>query len=293
MAEYGQLLPLWDKSPSPDMWFGPFDRGMLGLSEGLETRLVRWNERFETLVGSNLEWPSPKEHLAFVVDGHLLAADVQREFGPRVVVLYLDSDEERSQVPQIERPMNEAWIAGGADGRVFSPPHPPRKTIVEQMWEMSDVEFEALTRNDDIRRFLWVPGQKPVRLLLQPQEQGLPLVDRSAVIDMTDDRLEPATLGLTEPLISKLHEWNDRWLSMPRRHVTAINDEAFCLYLVEGHEIAARVQQEVGPEVAVLFPEADGKRSRPSDELQQFVDRIRARTDKNASHIDGDLLDRE
>jgi hypothetical protein len=129
MAEYGQLLPLWDKSPSPDMWFGPFERGVLGLSEGLETRLVRWNERFETLMGSNLKWLSPKEHLAFVVDGHLLAADAQREFGPRLVVLYVDSDEERSQGPQIGRPKNEAWIAGEADGRVFSPPHPHRKPL--------------------------------------------------------------------------------------------------------------------------------------------------------------------
>ena len=110
MAEYGQLLPLWDKSPSPDMWFGPFERGVLGLSKKLETRLVRWNERFETLMGSNLKWPSPKEHLAFVVDDHLLAADAQREFGPRVVVLYVDSDEERSQVPQIHRPAVPATV---------------------------------------------------------------------------------------------------------------------------------------------------------------------------------------
>lgn len=57
MAEYGQLLPLWDKSPSPDKWSGPFESGVLGLSEGLETRLVRWNERFETLMRSNFEWP--------------------------------------------------------------------------------------------------------------------------------------------------------------------------------------------------------------------------------------------
>ena len=110
MAEYGQLLPLWDKSPSPDMWFGPFERGVLGLSKKLETRLVRWGEPFETLMGFKLEWPSPKEHLAFVVDGYLLAADAQREFGPRVVVLYLDSDEERSRVPQLHRPAVPATV---------------------------------------------------------------------------------------------------------------------------------------------------------------------------------------
>jgi len=253
------------------MWFGPFERGLLGLSERLETRLVRWNERFETLMGSNLEWPSPKEHLAFVIDGHLLAADVQREFGPRVVVLYLDSDEELSQLPQIERPKNEAWIAGGADGRVFSAPHPPRKTIMEQMWEMSDLEFEALTRDDDIRRFLWVSGQKPSRVLLQPQEQGLPLVGRSAVIDMTTDRLEPATLGLTELLISKLHEWNNRWLSMPRREATAINDETFCRYLVEGHELRkSRLHREL-------------YRSRIDNQLGQAL----ARRPKDLSSLNG------
>ena len=65
MAEYGGDLPLWDKSPSPQMWFGPFDRGLLGLSAALETRLVQWNERFDSLMGSNQEWPSPAEHLAF------------------------------------------------------------------------------------------------------------------------------------------------------------------------------------------------------------------------------------
>jgi len=291
MAEYGQLLPLWDKSPSPDKWFGPFEQGVLGLSEGLETRLLRWNERFETLMGSNLEWPSPKEHLAFVADGHLLAADAQREFGSRVVVLYLEADEERSQVPRIERPKDEAWIAGGPVGRVFSAP-PPRKTISEQMWEMSDVEFEALTRNVDIRQFLWAPGQKPARVLLHPQEEGLPLVDRSAVIGMTNDRLEPVTLGLTELLVTKLHEWNNRWVTMPRRQVPAL-DESICRYLVEGHELAARVQQEVGPGVAVLFPEADGKRSRPSDEMQEFINRLRARGDNKAFRRDDDVFDRE
>ncbi|TFD28804.1 hypothetical protein [Cryobacterium lyxosi] len=103
------------------------------------------------------------------------------------------------------------------------------------------------------------------------------------MIDMTNDRLEPATLGLTKLLISTLHEWNNRWLSMPGREATATNDETFCDYLVEGHELAARVQQEVGPEVTVLFPEADGKRSKPSKELQQFV----------CLPVDRDLLDRK
>jgi len=292
MAEYGQQLPLWDKSPTPDKWLGPLEQGVLGLSEGLETRLLRWNERFETFMGSNLEWPSPKEHLAFVVDGHLLAADAQRELGSRVVVLYLEADEERPQVPQIERPEDDAWIASGPVGRVSSAP-PPRKTISEQMWEMSDVEFEALTRNVDIRQFLWTPGQKPARVLLHPQQEGLPLVDRSAVIGMTNDRLEPVTLGLTELLISKLREWNNRWLTMPTRQVPALDDESFGQYLVEGHELAARVQQEVGSGVAVLFPEADGKRSRPSVEMQDFINRLRAHGDNKAFRRDDDVLDRE
>jgi hypothetical protein len=60
LAEYGHLLPLWDRSPSPDMWFGPFERAVLGLSVELETRLVRWNDRFEGLMGPHPEWSLPR-----------------------------------------------------------------------------------------------------------------------------------------------------------------------------------------------------------------------------------------
>lgn len=293
MAEYGRLLPLWDRSPSPDQWFGPFERGVLGLPVQLETRLVRWNERFETLMGPSQEWPSPEEHLAFVVDGHLLAADVQREFGSNVFVLYLDADGERSRVPRDERSGGGSWVAVGQNGSRFSPEHLEPRSIAEQMREMPDVEFEAMTRNVEIWRFVWAPGRRPTRILLEPQKLGLPLLDRSPLIDMASDRLDGATLGLSEPLIARLHDWNDRWFSFSRRQSMDGKDEAGVEYLIEGHEVAAGVQQEVGPDVAILFPEADAERSKPSAEMQQFVDRMRARDDKNDSHEGDEFLGSE
>lgn len=274
MAEYGGGLPLWDESPSPGMWFGPFDRGVLGLPDRLETRLVRWNERFDTLMGSNQDWPSAAEHLAFVVDGHLLAADLQRGFGAKVLVLYLEADAKRSRVTWPQREDTESPAAAGSDD---PPSRPRRMTIVEQMWEMPDADFAALTRTVDVASLVWQPGRVPTRILLRPQAEGLPLLDRSPLVGRASDRLEPPPWGFSDRLVGRLREWSDRWHAGEPPPAGTRPDGRNLEYLIEGHALAAAVQQEVGPEVAVLFPEADAARSAPSAEMQQFVNRLRAR----------------
>lgn len=276
MAEYCAGLPLWDRSPSPDAWSGPLPLGVLGLSDDLENRLVDWNARYELLMGQNQQkWPSPAEHLGFRVDGHLLAADLQREFGSAVVVLYLDADAERSRAPQTSTaptaptaptPPTAGWQAAGRDGQVFRPAT-RRPSIVEQMWAMPDAEFETMTRAVDVAEWLWSPGRTPTRILLEPRAGALPLLNRSPLLDLVDDRLEPAVLGLSGPLVDRLAHWNERWVSV---------SEPGLDYLVDGHAVAAAVQAEVGPDIAVLFPEADRATSMPSEEMRQMLRRVQA-----------------
>ncbi|MGO4785452.1 hypothetical protein [Cryobacterium sp. W22_MBD10_FK3] len=277
MAEYGGMLPLWDRSPSPDLWIGPFDRGVLGLPAELETRLVRWNERFENLLGPTQEWPSAEEHLAFVTDGHLLAADVQRAFGAAVLVLYLEADSELSRAVRAEPENAGGWAAVSQTGAAFSPAGPRARTIVQQMWDMPEAAFAALTRTVDLAALLWQPGRMPTRILLRPQEEALPLLDRSALAGRPSDRLDPAVLGLSGDLVDRLHDWNDRWRTAAHRHPAGPGAPWPLDYLVEGHLLAADVQRELGPRLPVLFPEADAARSRPSVEMAQFIERLRAR----------------
>jgi len=274
MAEYGGMLPLWDESPSPDLWFGPFERGVLGLSTGLARRLVRWNERYETLLGPTLEWPSVHDHLEFLTDGHLLAADLQSEFGADVLVLYPEADSDLSRATPAEPTDAGGWVAAGTAGARFSPAS-PRPTITEQMWAMPAAEFAALTRTVDLAALLWEPGRMPTRILLRPQDGALPLLDRSAVAGRTSDVVEPSTLGLTDALVERLRDWNDRWV-----HVwgSAVPRAPWPLdYLVEGRLLAADLQRSLGVQVLVLFPEADAARSAPSVEMEQFVQRLRGR----------------
>lgn len=279
MAEYGGKLPLWDESPSPDLWFGPFERGVLGLPAELETRLVRWNERFEILLGPKLEWPSTEEHREFLADGHLLAADVQRAFGASVLVLYLEADTELSRVVRAGPEEAGGWTAVGRTGAVFSPGRPRARTIVEQMKDLPEAAFAALTRTVDVAALLWQPGRMPTRILLRPQDDALPILDRSALAGRSGDRLDPSVLGLSDGLVARLHDWNDRWRGAAHREPAGTGAGApWPLdYLVEGHLLAADVQRELGPQLPVLFPEADAARSRPSVEMAQFVERLRAR----------------
>lgn len=269
MAEYCSGLPLWDRSPSPAAWRGPLPRGVLGLSDDLENRLVGWNWRYELLMGQNQqEWPSPAEHLAFVVDGHRLAAELQQELGSAVVVLYLDADAERSRAPapQSATPPAAGWHAVGGDGQTFSPPR-PRPSIVEQMWAMPDAEFTAMTHAVDVGAWVWTPGRTPTRILLEPRDDGLPLRNRSPLLDLVDDRLDQAVLGLSGPLVDRLADWNERWIAVT---------EPTLGYLIDGHDLAAAVQTEVGPDIQVLFPEADRATSQPSNEMRQMLHRVQA-----------------
>lgn len=303
-AEYGGGLPLWDESPSPDMWFGRFPGGVLGLSPALETRLVQWNVRFDTLMGSTFSWPSAAENLAFVVDGHLLAADVQRELGADVLVLYLEADSERSRARGPERSGTEQtgtgqsgteqtgtgiWVGAGAPGLVFSPAEPRRKTIVEQMWDMTDTDFAAMTSSVDVASLVWHEGQAPTRILLAPNDTDLPLEDRSAVFGRASGRVDPRTAGLSDPLLRRLRDWNQQWRDMsaspPGPEAGRPLAPRALEYLIDGHGVAAAVQREVGPEVAVLFPEADAARSEPDEEMREFIARLLGRGRGHAATV--------
>ncbi|TFD52250.1 hypothetical protein E3T55_06490 [Cryobacterium frigoriphilum] len=267
MEEYTVTLPLWDRSPSPDMWFGPFSPGALGLPPELEERLIAWNQRYEYLMGTDFKWPSEQEHLDFVVDGHLLAAALQRAFGSRVLVLYREDDSELSRIPQptpATPPTGSVHIMARQNGvlKPITMPAHPRGSVVQQILQMSDAEIEAAGARIDVAALTWQPERMPTRILLRSDSAESPLADRSPLFALSDDRIEPATLGLSATLTARLQQWDAR------------GPEPRVEQLVAGHELAAAVQREIGPQVSVLFPEADAARSRPAPELVAILDRM-------------------
>ncbi|RZU66246.1 hypothetical protein EV379_2598 [Microterricola gilva] len=237
MAEYTVALPLWDRSPSPEKWFGPFEPGMLGLPAALEDRLGAWNRRFETAMDSDFEWPSDAARLTHLVDGHLLAAELQRALHDRALVLYLDDGSPAAPVPG----------------------------IIEQIRLLSEEAVGVLARDIDMNEHRWTPGRAPSRVLLTPSRGGLPLVDRSPLIGMTDDRLDAHALGLPSGLVARMVRWSERWTGAGGIATPG---------LVDGHLLAAEIQAAVGAGVEVLFPEAGAARSAPSPELLAVADRI-------------------
>ncbi|MFC5928831.1 hypothetical protein D6T64_08805 [Cryobacterium melibiosiphilum] len=272
MEEYTVTLPLWDRSPSPDKTFGPFEPGDLGLPPDLEARLAAYNQRFERLMGSEFEWPSEQEHLDFVIDGHLLAAALQRAFGHRVLVLYREDDSELSRIPRpTAAPTGSGSVQfmarqNGMLKPLTMPDHPPG-SVVQQIVKMDDAEIEAAGAGIDVAALTWQPQRMPTRILLRAGSPGSPLADRSPLFGLTDDRLEPAALGLSAELTARLQAWNIAGLA------------PYVEYLVVGHELAAAVQREIGPQITVLFPEADAARSRPAPELVAMLDRFHRLTD--------------
>lgn len=288
MQEHG-CFPLWDRSPSPAMLSGPFAPGDLGLSHALEARLTAWNGLYEKLMGSTVDWPSPEERLSFRVQGHLLAGQIQGELGSAVLVLYPEDDATLSRLPAGAPPVPNSNVVlrrgqgldraraphvtavSGAHLAPLGAPHSPierRPSIAEQLKQMPDSEFDALTAGADLARYVWQPERMPTRLLLEPQPGGLPLLDRSALLERPSDRVEASALGLSAALVERLHDWNGRWAGRAPRELR---------YLLDGRDLAAEVQRAVGPRVTVLFPEADAERSRPSIEVRVLVTRLRER----------------
>ena len=267
MAEYTAHLPLWDRSPTPDKTFGPFDPGALGLPPALEEQLIEWNQRFERAMGRDSAWPSEQEHLDFTVGGHLLAAALQRAFGARVLVLYPEDDSELSRVPQpasTTAPSGSVQFMARQNGMlkpVIIPEH-PRGSVVQQIQQMSDAEIAAAGGRIDRAALSWQPQRMPTRILLRADSAGSPLADRSPLFARTDDRLDPATLGLSATLTARLQAWN---LHGP---------EPLVEQLAVGHELAAAVQRELGTQIGVLFPEADAARSRPAPEMVTMLERL-------------------
>lgn len=271
MPEYTVQLPLWDRSPTPDMTFGPFASGQLGLPPELEEQLIEWNQHYEHLMGSDSAWPSEQEHLDFVVDGHLLAAALQHAFGSRVLVLYGEDDSELSRV---SRPTSQPTPTTTPTGSVqfmarqngmlkpLAMPTHRRGSVVQQILSMDEAEVAAAGARIDVAALSWQPKRMPTRILLRADSAGSALADRSPLFGLTDDRIDPGTLGLSAPLTARLHAWSTLGLEPRVEH------------LVAGHELAAAVQREIGTRIAVLFPEADAARSRPAPELVAMLDRL-------------------
>ena len=245
MFEYTVDLPLWDRTPRPEKWFGPIPRGALGLSVELEERLAAWNDCIEAALGRELAWPSPEARLDADVEGLLLAGALQEELGADMVVLY------------------------GDDGEPLQPPRatgPKRSSIVEQSADIPDTEFLEITRGVDLASLSWYPGRKPERLLLEPRTDGLPLADRTPLVGRAEDRVDSAALDIERDVLRRLDEWNERWRDAQRT----------LEYRTSGFQLAADLQRAVGPHLAVIFPEASVRDSEPTPEMQAFVDRLRA-----------------
>ena len=251
MPEYGIELPLWDRSRTRDASFGPFHRHALGLSAELETRLAAWNHEFDMLAATDFTWPSAEVQLAFVVAGHALAAELQREVGGAVLVLYPECD--------------------------YGPPA-ERTTLADQIRSMPDAEFNAVAGTADlVQQHLWTPGQTPTRVLLEPLAGDLPLRDRTELVGRTSDIVADTALGLSDELTHRLIEWSRRWGRSPLPADAAVLDDSQLQYLAEGRVLAADVQLELGLATRVHFPEADTQKSQPTPEMRAFVDRVLAR----------------
>lgn len=280
MAEYTVTLPLWDCSPTPDKWFGAFDPGMLDLSDDLEKRLSAWNEQFETAMGSEFEWPSPEVELAHIVDGHVLAAELQRELGEATLVLYIDDDEERSRPPRPQPATTRApdpniamgsrtpdgFFAVANSGAEFHPKTQARSSVVDEIRQLSNEAIAQAAQQIDLDGHTLKPGRGPSRVLLRATTGELPLFDRSPLFGLTDDRLDAQALGISDELAERLHQWSAEWSDSP----TPLPVDG----LVSGHLLAAALQRELGAEIAMLFPEASPSRSQPSPELEALAERI-------------------
>lgn len=284
MAEYSVTLPLWDRSPTHDKWFGPFEPGMLELSHDLEARLAAWNEQFETAMGSEFEWTRPEVELAHLVDGHLLAAELQGELGEATLVLYIDDDETLSQPPRPDTATTRApdpnpkdpnitmgsrtpggFFAVANNGAEFHPKTQARSSVVDEIQQLSNEAVAQAAQQIGLDGHTSKPGRRPSRVLLHPTAGQLPLFDRSPLFALSDDRLDAHTLGVSPELAERLSQWGAEWASPATLPVEA---------LIAGHLLAAEVQRELGPEIAVLFPEASPSRSRPSPELEALAERI-------------------
>lgn len=64
----------------------PLDR--LPLSAKLKIRLRAWASRYDTLMDTGYEWPSPADEAAWVMDGRALWKPVRDELGPDYDVRY-------------------------------------------------------------------------------------------------------------------------------------------------------------------------------------------------------------
>lgn len=289
MPEHVSMLPLWDSSPSNDKWYGPIERGALGISAELEERLYAWNELYQSLAGPNFDGPSPEQGLDFDVAGHFLAAELQRELGDRALVLYVDEDERRSAPLVLPRPADadvkmftsspNGWLAVGPDGQQFRPDAQPRLSIIEQMQAMPDAAFAELMHGFDSSLHQWSPGRRPTRVLLElqlaqqpatPPEAQLdwaPLRDRSPLLNRPDSLLSATSLGISRDLANRLREWGTE---RPLDSAQPVDR------LIAGHELAGELKRELGPDVSVLFPEASPSRSEPSLEMRAVIERLAA-----------------
>ncbi|MCI2956327.1 hypothetical protein MN032_01375 [Agromyces atrinae] len=259
MWEHSVDLPLWDRSPDGEP--GPLARGALGITAELEQRLSDWNAAIEAYLGDDFEWPSPEASLESSVAEFLLAAELQAELGTGTTV-FVGDDEDRDAVTST----GDAHVeAVSSDGRRFTPRRP---TVVEQMQAMPESEFRAMTRGVDLDALVWTPGRRPERVLLAPTESGMPLADRTPLVDRPDEPLAAGTLRFDEALVARLRDWNDRWLG----------DERTVEYLVSGFRLAADLQHAVGPHTSVLFPASSTWRSTPAPETLALVARLRSLT---------------
>lgn len=257
MWEHSVDLPLWDRSPDAEP--GPIARGALGITADLEQRLSDWNAAIEAYLGDDFEWPSPEASLESSVAEFLLASELQAELGTGTTV-FVGDDEDREAAPSTG---DSHFEAVSSDGRRFTPRRP---SIVEQMQAMPASEFRAMTRGVDLDALVWTPGRRPERVLLAPTESGMPLADRTPLVDRPDEPLAAGVLRFDAALVARLRDWNDRWVGAERT----------VEYLVSGFRLAADLQHAVGPHTSVVFPASSTWRSTPAPETLALVARLRS-----------------
>ena len=89
MADY-HADPLWYRTPH-----GTGGRMIslesLPLSPALKRRLRAWADRYDGLMATGYEWPSPEVGLAWVAEGRDLLEPLRVELGPGYDVLYFHS----------------------------------------------------------------------------------------------------------------------------------------------------------------------------------------------------------
>lgn len=215
----------------------------LGLSSQLVWELRAW-------AGRSRE--TPHDELAFLVQAHRLAADLQVEVGLATTVFCLEANESSATRDRSrgERAAAENWQSIPLRERLL---RFPRLGLTQEAFRSPEV-LPVVTPDAD-----GVVGRR-VKIMEEWSVDFPVWADDDVVVS-------PGWIGLLSPeelpveprLAARLEAWNGEWESWHPSAVGDVSDpltpyEVRLEHVVEGHRMAAELQGACGPELLVVYP---------------------------------------